>query len=122
MPGPLAVAFAATAFTTRTAVLVALLAAAIFLVPSFNSGLFGYQVMVTPDGMQGRAQSAIWFLANTTSPLAPAIGGVLLGSAGARIALLVFAAVIALAAVLLTLSHAIRSIPLLSDVAAEQSA
>lgn len=118
----LGLAFAATAFTTRTAVLVALLAAAIFLVPAFNSGLFGYQVMITPDGMQGRAQSAIWFLANTTSPLAPALGGVLLASAGARIALLVFAAVIALAALMLTLSRAIRTIPLLSEVAAEQAA
>jgi predicted MFS family arabinose efflux permease len=116
----IALAFSATAFTLQPAVLVALLAAAIFLVPSFNSGLFGYQVMITPDGMQGRAQSAIGFLANSTVPVAPALGGVLLAHAGARAALLVFSSIIALSAVMLTLSGPIRGIPLLADVAAEQ--
>ncbi len=117
----IAIAFSATAFTLQPAVLVALLAAAIFLVPSFNSGLFGYQVMITPDGMQGRAQSAIGFLANSTVPVAPALGGVLLAHAGARAALLVFSSIIAASAAMLTLSGAIRAIPLLSDVAAEQA-
>jgi predicted MFS family arabinose efflux permease len=114
-------AFGATAFIVQPAVLVALLAGAIFLVPAFNSGLFGYQVMITPDGMQGRAQSAIGFLANSTTPLAPALGGILLATAGARTAVLVFAAIIALSATMLTLSAPIRAIPLLADVATEHT-
>jgi MFS family permease len=117
----IAVAFSLTAFTTRTAVLVALLATAFLLVPAVNAGLFGYLVMITPDRMQGRAQSAVMFMATATGPLAPALGGVLLATAGARMALLAFGGVLGLAAVLLTLSRPVRAIPLLSDVAAEQT-
>jgi predicted MFS family arabinose efflux permease len=118
----IALAFSATAFTVRPAILIVLLAGAIFLVPAFNSGLFGYQVMITPDGMQGRAQSAIGFLANATTPVAPALGGILLAQTGARTALLVFGGIIAVSATMLSLSGSIRAIPLLSDVAAEQTA
>ncbi|TDU90355.1 putative MFS family arabinose efflux permease [Kribbella voronezhensis] len=114
-------AFAATAFLTRPVILIVLLAGAIFLVPAFNSGLFGYQVMITPDGMQGRAQSAIGFLANATTPLAPALGGILLAHAGARTALIIFSGIMALSAVMLTLSGPIRAIPLLSEAAAAQA-
>jgi MFS family permease len=110
-------AFGATALSTNPAVLVALLSIALFLVPAVNSGLAGYQVMMTPDHMQGRAQSAIMFLANSTSPLAPLVGGFLLATRGTRSAVLILAGVLAVAAVLLTASGPIRGIPLLSDLA-----
>ncbi|MEV8373957.1 MFS transporter [Kribbella sp. NPDC056861] len=117
----IAIAFSLTAFSTRTVVLVALLGAAFLLVPAVNAGLFGYLVMITPDGMQGRAQSALMFLATAVGPLAPALGGVLLATAGARTALLVFGGALGLVALMLTLSRSVRTIPLLSDVAAEQT-
>ncbi|MGN6612829.1 MAG: MFS transporter [Angustibacter sp.] len=110
------VCFALTAVSSAPAVLVVLLAGAIFFVPAFNAGLFGYQVLVTPDEMQGRAQSAIGFLATATSPLAPIAGGLLLEGAGLRVAVLVLCLPLALAALNVTLSAAIRAIPLLRHV------
>jgi MFS family permease len=107
---------ALTALTSAPLALVLLLAGAIFFVPAFNAALFGYQVLVTPDEMQGRAQSAIGFLASATSPLAPVAGGLLLQGAGLRVAVLVLCLPLALAALHVTLSTAIRAIPLLSQV------
>ncbi|WP_082538161.1 MFS transporter [Angustibacter sp. Root456] len=115
------VCFALTALTTAPAALVVLLAGAIFFVPSFNAGLFGYQVLVTPDDMQGRAQSAIGFLATATSPLAPIAGGLLLQNSGLRAAVLVLCVPLVLAGLNITLSAAIRAIPLLSQVTAHQA-
>ncbi|WP_427887880.1 MFS transporter [Kribbella sp. GL6] len=112
------VTFAATAASTRPAVLIALPALAVFLLPALNSGLFGYQMLITPNKLQGRAQSAFMFMSNGAAPLAPFLGGVFLGTLGARNALLLFAALLAVGAVLLTVSRSIRSIPLLSDVEA----
>ncbi|MGZ0150329.1 MFS transporter [Kribbella sp. WER1] len=112
------VTFAATAASIRPAVLIALPALAVFLLPALNSGLFGYQMLITPNQLQGRAQSAFMFMANTAAPLAPFLGGVLLGTLGARTALLLFGALLAVGAVLLTMSRPIRSIPLLSEVEA----
>ncbi|GAA1147229.1 MFS transporter [Kribbella jejuensis] len=113
-----AVTFAATALSTLPAVLIALPAAAVFLLPALNSGLFGYQMLITPDQLQGRAQSAFMFMSNTAGPLAPFLGGVFLAALGARTALLVFGALLGVGAVLLTASKPIRTIPLLSEVEA----
>jgi predicted MFS family arabinose efflux permease len=110
------VTFGATAFSTHAAVLIVLPALAIFLLPALNSGLFGYQMLITPDNLQGRAQSAVMFLASSTNPLAPFLGGLLLEGFGPRSALMVFGGLLVVAAVLLTLSRPIRSIPLLSEV------
>jgi predicted MFS family arabinose efflux permease len=112
----IALTFAATALSTLPAVLIVLTSLGMFLLPAVNSGLFGYQMLITPDSLQGRAQSAVMFLANSTNPLAPFLGGLLLGTLGARPALLVFGALLVVGAVLLTASRSIRSIPLLSEV------
>ena len=113
-----AVTFAATAFSTVPAVLIALPALAVFLLPALNSGLFGYQMLITPNQLQGRAQSAFMFMSNTAAPLAPFLGGVFLAALGARTALLLFGALLAVGAVLLTASKPIRTMPLLSEVEA----
>lgn len=112
------VAFASTAASTHPVVLILLPAFAVFLLPALNSGLFGYQMLITPDHLQGRAQSAFMFMANTAAPLAPFLGGVFLGTLGAREALLIFGGLLAIGSVLLTISRSIRSIPLLSEVEA----
>jgi predicted MFS family arabinose efflux permease len=116
------ITFGATAFTAHPAVLIVLPSLAIFLLPALNSGLFGYQMLITPDNLQGRAQSAVMFLASSTNPLAPLLGGLMLEGFGSRTALLVFGALLVLAAVLLTLSRPIRSIPLLSEVSGTAAA
>ena len=113
--------FAATAFTSLPLALVVLLGGAIFFVPSLNAGIFGYQVIITPDHMQGRAQSAIGFLATSTSALAPLVGGFLLEHAGIRVSVLTMAGLLALAALAVTASRPIREIPLLSDVTPEEA-
>ncbi|GAA1549548.1 MFS transporter [Kribbella hippodromi] len=113
-----AVAFSSTAWSTHPGVLIALPAVAVFLLPALNSGLFGYQMLITPDNLQGRAQSAVMFLATSTTPLAPFLGGLFLQTLGARGALLVFGGLLVIGAVLLTISRSIRSIPLLADVPA----
>jgi MFS family permease len=110
------VMFAATAASTLPVVLILLPAFAMFLLPALNSGLFGYQMLITPDELQGRAQSAFMFLSNGAAPLAPFLGGVFLGTLGARTALLIFGALLGIGSVLLTISRSIRSIPLLAEV------
>ncbi|RZT12671.1 putative MFS family arabinose efflux permease [Kribbella sp. VKM Ac-2569] len=114
----IAVTFASTAATTQPVVLILLPALAIFLLPALNSGLFGYQMLITPDHLQGRAQSAFMFLSNGAAPLAPFLGGLFLETLGARGALLIFGGLLAIGSVLLTISRSIRSIPLLSEVEA----
>jgi predicted MFS family arabinose efflux permease len=112
------ITFTATAASTHPAVLIALPAFAMFLLPALNSGLFGYQMLITPDNLQGRTQSAVMFLSNLTMPLAPFLGGLFLQTLGARTALLVFGGILVVGSVLLTVSRSIRSIPLLSEVEA----
>src|SRR5206468_3317749 len=114
----IAATFTATAATTHPAVLIALLALAIFLLPALNSGLFGYQMLITPDNLQGRTQSAVMFLSTCTMPLAPFLGGLFLETLGASQALLIFGGLLVIGSVLLTISRSIRSIPLLSKVEA----
>jgi MFS family permease len=112
----IAVSFAATVLTSNAFILIPLVGAAVFSVPALNASLFGYQVLVTPDHLQGRAQSAITFLATSLSPLAPVLAGLLLGSVNVVWSVLFFVSVLVLGAVLLTASSAIRDIPTLADV------
>ncbi|MFF1838623.1 MFS transporter [Streptomyces sp. NPDC058231] len=114
----IAMSFAATSMTTRPAVLVALLSLAVFTVPALNSGIFGYQVITTPDHMQGRAQSTIGFMAMSISPLAPVLGGASLDRFGMQPTVLAFSVLLTIGALALTSSRPIRTIPLLSEVGA----
>ncbi|GHJ50625.1 MFS transporter [Catellatospora sp. TT07R-123] len=118
----IAASFAATASTANPFVLIPMVALAVFAVPALNSSLFGYQVLVTPDGLQGRAQSAITFLATSMSPLAPVLAGLMLAHVGAVWSVLLFVGVLLLSAVLLTASSAIRDIPLLAEVPRAETA
>ncbi len=110
------VTFAATASTADPALLIPLLAVGVFMIPAFNSGLFGYQVIVTPDHIQGRAQSAMTFMASSTTAFAPLAGGFLIQHGGAGVAILELGVGLLLGSVILTISRPIREIPLLADV------
>jgi MFS family permease len=85
-----------------------LLGIGFFLLPSNNSGISAYLVTVTPDRLQGRVNSAGGFIAEGVLPLAPALAGVLVGSAGGRLATLTGAVLVALSVVPLLTSSAIR--------------
>ena len=116
----IAAALTATALTSTPAILMPLVTIALLPVPALNAGIFGYQTIITPDAMQGRAQSAISFLATSTGPLAPTLGGFLLGALGARPAVLILAIFLVGGALILTLTPSIRAIPHLSQIRAPE--
>lgn len=85
------------------------LAAAVFLGPTANAALFGYQAAVTPDHLQGRVVSLLLVAATSAAALAPALAGVLLAHFSSRTAMLAFPLLVAAAAVVSTFSSGIGS-------------
>ncbi len=85
------------------------LAAALFLGPTTNAALFGYQSAVTPDRLQGRVVSVLLLSATSAAALAPALVGLLLARFASGTAMLVFPLLVAVAAVTATFSSGIRS-------------
>ncbi|MFJ6198021.1 MFS transporter [Micromonospora sp. NPDC092111] len=93
-----------------TSVLAAVpLAAAVFLGPTANAVLFGYQAAITPDRLQGRVVSVIFLAATSAAALAPGLAGLLLTRFSGTTTMLVFAALVAVSAVAATVSTGIRS-------------
>src|SRR5262249_15996806 len=86
--------------------------------PAGNAGIGSYRVAQTPDELQGRVSSAMQFCAMSVMPLAPVLGGWLLGTLGGSETIVVLVALSAAAALVPTLSHAIRSVPRPSEWAA----
>jgi MFS family permease len=86
------------------------LAVAVFLGPTANAALFGYQAAVTPDRLQGRVISVILLAATSAAALAPALAGLLLAHTTGHAALLTFPLLIAASAVVATTSSGIRSV------------
>ncbi|MFI9272174.1 MFS transporter [Kitasatospora sp. NPDC052896] len=85
------------------------LAAALFLGPTANAALFGYQAAVTPDHLQGRVVSLLLLAATSAAALAPALAGVLLAHVPGRTAMLVFPLLVAASALVATFGRGIRS-------------
>jgi MFS family permease len=106
----LAVVVVPMAWTDSVAVIGGLLAIGTFLLPANNSGISAYQVTVTPDRLQGRVNSAGGFIAMGVAPVGPVLAGVLVGSAGGRVATLTGAAFVALSLVPLLTSSAVRNL------------
>lgn len=107
----------AAALVPGTYAVAALLAIAILPGPTINAGLFGYQIAITPDAMQGRVDSAISLLAQALGPVAPLLGGLLIEWWGGRWAFGFFAATLAVAAVIASVSKGIRRMRDLDDLA-----
>lgn len=84
------------------------LAAAVFLGPTANAALFAHQAAVTPDHLQGRVVSGVLLAAGSAAALAPALAGALLARFSPTPAMLVFPALVAVAAVTATRSKGIR--------------
>jgi predicted MFS family arabinose efflux permease len=95
--------------------LLVLLAAVVFLIPTANAGVIGYQQAATPNDLQGRVAATTQFFIGCAAPLGPLIGAFLLEKYGSAVAFLVFSVVIAAAAASLTVSRHIRAIPLPSQ-------
>lgn len=86
------------------------LALAVFLGPTANAALFGYQAAVTPDHLQGRVVSVVLLAATSAAALAPTVAGVLLAHVAGHAALLVFPILVVAAALVATTSSGIRSV------------
>ncbi|MFI2710565.1 hypothetical protein ACH495_10615 [Micromonospora sp. NPDC018662] len=80
-----------------------------FLAPTANAVLFGYQASIAPDRLQGRVVSVILLAATSAAALAPGLAGLLLARFPAAVTMLVFAGLVGVSAVTATLSRGIRS-------------
>jgi MFS family permease len=85
------------ALTSGIAVAVPL-ALTVFLGPAANAALFGYQMAITPDRLQGRVVSVIMVAATSMAALAPVAAGFLVAAFGAPVAILCFAAAVTVSA------------------------
>ncbi|MER5705312.1 MFS transporter [Micromonospora sp. NPDC002296] len=85
------------------------LAAAVFLGPTANAVLFGYQATITPDRLQGRVVSVMFLAATSAAALAPGLAGLLLAQFSSGTAMLIFPALVAVSAVTATFSTGIRT-------------
>jgi predicted MFS family arabinose efflux permease len=92
-------------------VLAASLVPAALAIPSTDSVVFGYQLALTPDRLVGRVGSVFRTIVLFVGPIGPLVAGFLLGQASPRLAIGFFVAVALLAAVVATLSSALRSVP-----------
>jgi predicted MFS family arabinose efflux permease len=93
------------------AVVAAALAFGLFLNPADNAGGQTYRIAHTPTELQGRAASASSFMSTSVMWLAPLLGGVLLETVGGPAAVAVIGGLVALVALVPTLSTSIRSVP-----------
>ncbi len=96
-------------------VLAASLFPAALAIPSTDSVVLGYQLALTPDRLIGRVGSVFRTIVLLVAPLGPLLAGFLLGQASPRLAVGCFVAVALLAAVVATLSPALRSVPSVGD-------
>ena len=87
----------------------------LLLNPAGNAGIGAYRAAITPDDLQGRVGSALNFVGLSTMPLAPVVGGLLLGSLGGTAAIGGLVTVTAVAAMIPTLSRTMRSVPRPAD-------
>ena len=90
---------------------------AVFLGPSCNAALFGYQAAITPDHLQGRVLSVILLAAMSASAAAPLLSGLFVTAWGPARTILVFAASVAVAALTATLAAGIRTMRPIEEAA-----
>ena len=82
-----------------------------FWFPNTDSAIAAYSYMLIPDRLLGRAMAASNTLRAATAPLGPLLAGLLLTHTTPRWTIFVLAAPVVLAAILGTLSPAIRDLP-----------
>jgi Transmembrane secretion effector len=82
-----------------------------FWFPNTDSAIAAYSYMLIPDRLLGRAMAASNTLRAASAPLGPLLAGLLLAHTSPQVAIAVLAAPVVIAAVLGTLSPAIRDLP-----------
>jgi predicted MFS family arabinose efflux permease len=107
----------ASAWLTATVAAAVPVALAVFLGPSCNAALFGYQAAITPDRLQGRVLSVIFLAAMSAAAAAPLLAGLSVTAWGSRMTILLFAAAVALAGLAASLADGIRTMRPLEEVA-----
>jgi MFS family permease len=103
-----AVLLAVSSFLTSSVVAAVPLGFAVFLGPAGNAALFGFQVAITPDRLQGRVLSVVMMVATSMTAAAPIVGGAIVARWSAPAAVLFFAAAVVVSAVAATVSGGIR--------------
>ncbi|MGX6604905.1 MFS transporter [Micromonosporaceae bacterium Da 78-11] len=109
---------AIAALLTSSILAAAPLALAVFLGPSCNAALFGYQAAITPDRLQGRVVSVIITVAMSASAAAPVLAGVFVTAWGGPTAILLFTAVVSVAAFTATFAAGVRTMRPLKEITA----
>jgi predicted MFS family arabinose efflux permease len=90
-----------------------------FWFPNTDSAMTAYSYTLIPDRLLGRAMAASNALRAITAPIGPLVAGVLLADTSPRLTVFVLAAPVVIAAVLGTMSAAIRDLPNLEASPAE---
>ncbi|WP_250035425.1 MFS transporter [Paractinoplanes maris] len=108
----IAAALLATAALFTSSIAAAIpVALTVFLGPACNAALFGFQVSITPDRLQGRVNSVIMVAATSMAALSPLLAGTLLAWRGPTTAILFFAAAVAASALIATVGTGLRWTP-----------
>jgi hypothetical protein len=95
-------------------VLAGALAVHAFWFPSTDSAMNAYSYLLTPDRLLGRVMAASNTLRALSAPVGPLAAGVLLEHVAPRVAIVVLAAPVVVAAVLGTASSSLRTLPSLT--------
>jgi hypothetical protein len=82
-----------------------------FWFPNTDSAMTAYSYTLIPDHLLGRTMAASNMLRAASTPLGPLLAGLLLAHGSPRLAVLTLAAPVVAAAVLGTLSAALRDLP-----------
>lgn len=106
-----AVVFGAFLAAPNVYVLVAAASLHAFWFPNTDSAMTAYSYTLIPDRLLGRAMAASGMLRAASAPIGPLLAGLLLTHTSPRLTILVLATPVVVAAVLGTLSPAIRDLP-----------
>jgi predicted MFS family arabinose efflux permease len=84
-------------------------AVAFLLVPAINAVVFGHLAATVPDRLQGRVHSAVLQVSMVLTPVGPVVAGLLLDGAGPVRTAGIYAAALAVLAIVATATRAIRA-------------
>jgi MFS family permease len=97
-------------------VLAAALAVQAFCFPNTDAAINAYRYAMTPDRLVARVVTAATTIVVAVMPLGPLVAGILLDNVSERLTILLLTIGTMIAAVVGTLSHAVRNLPPLHDV------
>ncbi|MGK5681462.1 MFS transporter [Actinoplanes sp. URMC 104] len=106
-----AVVFLALCSVLTTSLIAAVpIALTVLVGPACNAALFAHQAAITPNHLQGRALSVIFAAAMSAAATAPLLAGVFFTAWGSTTTVLIFAASVAVSALVASLASSIRHV------------